>query len=165
MIFMTSFFYHSHHVSLALTCSGFTVWWMTSPSLLNLQWAFLFFFDIIFHQFLILEIEVLRGIPENTLKEFFLPSLCGSKSDSTCSLWQITPVSRVTSTLFLFFLIFIFTLFYFTILYWFCHTLTWIHHGCTCVPKHESPSHLPPHNISLGHPVHQPQACCILHQT
>ena len=51
----------------------------------------------------------------------------------------------------LFFLIFIFTLFYFTILYWFCHTLTWIHHGCTCVPKHEHPSHLPPHNVSLGH--------------
>ena len=22
----------------------------------------------------------------------------------------------------------------------------------TCVPKHETPSHLPPHNISLGHP-------------
>ena len=22
----------------------------------------------------------------------------------------------------------------------------------TCVPKHEAPSHLPPHNISLGHP-------------
>ena len=54
--------------------------------------------------------------------------------------------------LFLFFLIFIFTLFYFTILYWFCHTLTWIHHRCTCIPKHEPPSHLPPHNISLGHP-------------
>ena len=51
----------------------------------------------------------------------------------------------------LFFLIFIFTLFYFTILYWFCHTLTWIYHGCTCIPKHEHPSHLPPHNISLGH--------------
>ena len=47
---------------------------------------------------------------------------------------------------------FIFTLFYFTILYWFCHTLTWIHHGCTCVSKHEPPSHLPPHNISLDHP-------------
>ena len=27
-------------------------------------------------------------------------------------------------------------------LYWFCHTLTWIHHGCTCDPKHERP--LPP---------------------
>ena len=49
------------------------------------------------------------------------------------------------------FLIFIFTSFYFTILYWVCHTLTWIHHGCTCVSKHEPPSHLPPHNISLGH--------------
>ena len=52
----------------------------------------------------------------------------------------------------LFCLIFIFTLFYFTILYWFCHTLTWIHHGCTCDPKHEPSSHLPPHNIPLGHP-------------
>ena len=52
--------------------------------------------------------------------------------------------------LFFFFLIFIFTLFYISILYWFCHTLTWIHHGCTCVPKHEPPSHLPPHNIALG---------------
>ena len=30
-----------------------------------------------------------------------------------------------------FFLIFIFTLFYFTVLCWFCHTLTWILHGCT----------------------------------
>ena len=26
--------------------------------------------------------------------------------------------------------ILIFTLFYFTVLHWFCHTLTWIHHGC-----------------------------------
>ena len=54
--------------------------------------------------------------------------------------------------LFCFVLILIFTLFCFTILYWFCHTLTWIHQGCTCVSKHEPPSHLPPHNISLGHP-------------
>ena len=54
---------------------------------------------------------------------------------------------------FLFFLIFlIFTLFYFTILYWFCHTLTWLHHGCTWVPNPEPPSHLPPHIISLDHP-------------
>ena len=50
------------------------------------------------------------------------------------------------------FLILIFTLFYFTILYWFCHTLTWISHKCTWVPKHEPPSHLPPHIISLDHP-------------
>ena len=40
----------------------------------------------------------------------------------------------------IFFLIFIFTLFYFTILYWFCHTLTWIRHGCTWVPNHEPSS-------------------------
>ena len=31
---------------------------------------------------------------------------------------------------FLSFFFFFLTLFYFTILYWFCHTLTWIHHGC-----------------------------------
>ena len=41
---------------------------------------------------------------------------------------------------------------YFTILYWFCHTLTWIHHGCTCVSHPELPSHLPPHPIPQGHP-------------
>ena len=41
---------------------------------------------------------------------------------------------------------------YFTILYWFCHTSTWIHHGCTCVPHPEPPSHLPSHTIPLGHP-------------
>ena len=35
---------------------------------------------------------------------------------------------------------------------YFCHTLTWIRHGCTCVPHPELPSHLPPHPIPLGHP-------------
>ena len=43
-------------------------------------------------------------------------------------------------------------LFYFTILYWFCHTLTWICRGCTCVPHPEPSSHLPPHPFPLGHP-------------
>ena len=43
-------------------------------------------------------------------------------------------------------------LFYFTILYWFCHTPTWIRHGCTCVPHPEPHSHLPPYTIPLGHP-------------
>ena len=32
----------------------------------------------------------------------------------------------------------------------FCHALTWIRHGCTCVP-HPEP-HLPPHPIPQGHP-------------
>ena len=41
---------------------------------------------------------------------------------------------------------------YFTILYWFCHTSTWICHGWTRVPHPEAPSHLPPHTIPLGYP-------------
>ena len=34
----------------------------------------------------------------------------------------------------------------------FCHTFTWIRHGCTCVPHPEPPPHLPPHPITQGHP-------------
>ena len=34
----------------------------------------------------------------------------------------------------------------------FFHTLTWISHGCTCVPRPEPPSHLPPHPIPQGRP-------------
>ena len=41
---------------------------------------------------------------------------------------------------------------YFTILKWFCHILTWIHHRCTCVPHPEHPSSILPHPIPLGHP-------------
>ena len=66
--------------------------------------------------------------------------------------WQPTPI-------FFFFFFFLFTdfyfylfIFYFTILYWFCHTSTCIHHGCTHVPHPEPLSHLPPHTIPLGHP-------------
>ena len=34
----------------------------------------------------------------------------------------------------------------------FCHTFTWISHGCTCFPHPDLPSHLPPHTIPQGHP-------------
>ena len=34
----------------------------------------------------------------------------------------------------------------------FCHTFTWISHGCTCVPRPEPPSHLSPHPIPRVHP-------------
>ena len=34
----------------------------------------------------------------------------------------------------------------------FCHTSTWISHGCICVPHPEPPSHLPPHPILQGYP-------------
>ena len=45
----------------------------------------------------------------------------------------------------------------------FCHTLTWISHGCTCVP-HPEPSSLPIPSLWVV-PVHQPQASSIVHQT
>ena len=32
----------------------------------------------------------------------------------------------------------------------FCHTLTWISHGFTCIPHPDPPSHLPLHPIPLG---------------
>ena len=34
----------------------------------------------------------------------------------------------------------------------FCHTLTWISHGFTCIPHPDHPSHLPLHPILLGLP-------------
>ena len=32
----------------------------------------------------------------------------------------------------------------------FCHTLTWISHGFTCIPHRDPPFHLPLHQIPLG---------------
>ena len=43
-----------------------------------------------------------------------------------------------------------FLFFNFTILYWFCHISTWIHHKYTCVPHPEPSSLLPPHNHPSG---------------
>ena len=44
----------------------------------------------------------------------------------------------------------------------FCHTFTWISHGCTCVPHPEPPSHFPPHPIPQGHPS-APAPSCLSH--
>jgi len=66
---------------------------------------------------------------------------------------QINPLSVVSFAIIFFFLnLLLLLLFYFTILYWFCHTSTCIHHGCTRVPHPEPPSHLLLHTIPLGHP-------------
>ena len=64
----------------------------------------------------------------------------------------LLPSSRLFLKIFLIYIYFNLEANYFTILCWFCHTSTWIHHGCTRVPHPERLSHLPPHNIPLGHP-------------
>ena len=66
------------------------------------------------------------------------------------------------------FFLFIFLFFSFMFISWklialqycsgFCHTLTWISHGFTCVPHPDPPSHLPPHPILWVFPVHQARA-------
>ena len=55
-------------------------------------------------------------------------------------------------TFFFLFLKFYWTLITFQYCGGFCHTFTWISHGCTCVPHPEPPSHLSPHLIPQGHP-------------
>ena len=69
------------------------------------------------------------------------------------SLWKAGEIGLLNPKVeYWFFSLYYYYYFCFTILYWFCHTLTWILHGCTWVPNPEPPSHLPPHIISLGHP-------------
>ena len=45
----------------------------------------------------------------------------------------------------------------------FCHTLTWISHGFTCVPHPDPPSHLPLHPIPLGLPSAPCPSTCLMH--
>ena len=45
----------------------------------------------------------------------------------------------------------------------FCHTLTWISHGFTCVPHPAPPSCLPPHPIPLGLPSAPAPSSCLMH--
>ena len=45
----------------------------------------------------------------------------------------------------------------------FCHTLTWISHGVTCVPHPDPTSHLPLHLIPLGLPSAPGPSTCLMH--
>ena len=47
----------------------------------------------------------------------------------------------------------------------FCHTLTWISHGFTCIPHPDPPSHLPLYPISLGLPSAPGPGTCLMHPT
>ena len=47
----------------------------------------------------------------------------------------------------------------------FCHTLTWISHGVTCIPHPDPPSHLPFHRIPLGLPSAPSPSTCLMHPT
>ena len=47
----------------------------------------------------------------------------------------------------------------------FCHTLTWISHGFTCIPHPDPPSHLPFHPIPLGLPSAPGPSTWLMHPT
>ena len=47
----------------------------------------------------------------------------------------------------------------------FCHTLTWISHGFTCIPHPDPPSHLPLYPIPLGLPSAPGRSTCLMHPT
>ena len=47
----------------------------------------------------------------------------------------------------------------------FCHTLTWISHGLTCVPHPNLPSHLPLYPIPLGLPSAPGPSTCLMYPT
>ena len=47
----------------------------------------------------------------------------------------------------------------------FCHTLTWISHGFTCISHPDPPSHLPLYLISLGLSSAPGPNTCLMHPT
>ena len=77
-----------------------------------------------------------------------LPSLVYIELD----LWVKQNEEKMRSILLFFPHIFLILFFNFTILYWFCHISTWIHHRYTRVPHPEPSSFLPPRTIPLGRP-------------
>ena len=81
----------------------------------------------------------------------------------------------VSNTLALFFFFLLKKFFSFIFISWrliilqycsgFCHTLTWISHGVTCIPHPDPPSHLPLHQIPLGLPSAPGPSTCLMHPT
>ena len=84
------------------------------------------------------------GLLVSLISKFFFKCLRGGEQK------KLAIILFIYFSFFPYFYLFIY-FFNFTILYWFCHTSTWIHHRYTHVPNPEPPSHLPPY-IPLGHP-------------
>ena len=76
---------------------------------------------------------------------------------------QAAPIAWVQLLfLFLFFIYFWITLQYYR---GFCHTLTWISHGFTCMPHPDLPCHLSLYLIPLGLPSASGLSTCLMHST
>ena len=99
--------------------------------------------------FLLSLLLITCGLYERNIKRLLYKAESNQQSQGLAFI-ELLSEAAVSQPFFLFFKLI--NLFYFTILYWFCRTLTWILHGCTCVPHPEPPSHLPPQPIPLGHP-------------
>ena len=84
---------------------------------------------------------------------------------SSCS--QSFPPSESFPMSWLFFFFFLISWKLITLQYCsgFCHTLTWISHGYTCIPHPNPPSHLPLHPIPLGLPSAPGPSTCLMHPT
>ena len=79
---------------------------------------------------------------------------------------HIWPMYFIFIYLFIFLILFFFISWRLIILQYcsrFCHTLTWISHGFTCVPHPDPPSRLPPHPIPLGLPSTPALSACLMH--
>ena len=99
----------------------------------------------------------------------------GEGSDSGYKSYQI--LDRICShiSFFFFLLLFIYLLFIYFFISWrlitlqhcscFCHTLTRISHGYTCIPHPDPPSHLPLCPIPLGPPSVPGPSTCLMHPT
>ena len=86
--------------------------------------------------------------------------------------WKGVEISRIWATthslVFFFFFSFFFISWKLITLQYcsgFCHTLTWISHGFTCVPYPDPLSSLPPHPIPLGLPSAPALSTCLMHPT
>ena len=90
-------------------------------------------------------------IPPSQTHQLSLILLYVSSTQATTKIFYRFFIKRIltSDSIFIFYF---FLLFNFTILYWFCHISTWIHHRYTRVPHPELSSLLPPRTIPLGRP-------------